>query len=623
MQSRKYKFLTEQSQLNGVLQDLMSKPIWGLDLETTGKDPHTSDVVMAQIGRGDYGYVIDTRQVNISELNPFFESRNIKKIAHNAAFETKMLRGKTGARCENMRCTFLAEKILRNGLQFDGFGLGDVTLKRLGKVRDKTLQTSFLTHTGPFTEAQLQYGEDDVVDLNEIITQQSSELLKEGLGRIFLIECEAIPAFADMEYDGLPFDSELWRGVMYENKKRITALEVEMNRFAGSFIAEDMFGVTDINYGSPQQVLKVLKAMKIRDKVTGQLIEFTSTGEKALRDYKHINFIQKLEEWRSLTKMIHTYGESYINEINPATNRIHPNLWQIGTETGRPSSSGGANVLNIPKKPMYRRCFKADEGELIQTDDLAGCEPRILAHLSQDPFLMQIFREGRDIHCEVASFLFGIPVAKNEGYAHRFGLPFIPDNMRHRVPGKELNLGITYGMGVDSLYSNINAAGFTVTKEQTREMLYKYRSKLAFACGYIKECGNIASETGVIRNINGRKRHFRLPNESKFQLGKQDPDYKRQLSAIYRAGGNHPIQSVCSDIIKESMAAIRRFSLDNKIQMSFVNCVYDEIVTKTSAEDSESFHFNKLRIMKEVAEKTITTVPMLIESSVGRNWGVN
>lgn len=623
MQPRKYKFLSEQYQLEGVLNQLMSKPMWGLDLETTGHDPHTNDVVMAQIGRGEEGFVIDTRTVNITELNPFFESKEIKKVAHNAGFETKMLRGKTGARCENMRCTFLAEKILKNGLQFDGYGLADVTLKRTGKTRDKTLQTSFLTHQGPFTEEQLLYGEEDVIDLDVIIKQQSTELLKEGLGHIFLIECNAIPAFADMEYDGIPFDSDLWRGVMSLNKRRIEAIESEMNRFAGTFMAEDMFGGIDINYGSPQQVLKVLKAMKIRDKVTGQLIDITGTSEKALRDLKHINFIQKLEEWRSLTKMIQTYGESYISAINPVTGRIHPNLYQLGTETGRPASKGGANVLNIPKDPKYRRCFRVGPDEVIQTDDLAGCEPRILAHLSQDPFLMQIFRDGRDIHCEVASFLFGIPVPKNENYAHRFGLPYFPDNMRFRVPGKELNLGITYGMGVDSLYSNINAAGFTVTKDQTRELLYKYRGKLEFAIGYIRECGNIASETGSIKNINGRKRNFRLPYESKYQLGKQDPEYKKQLSAIYRAGGNHPIQSVCSDIIKESMTEIRSYALKNKIKMSFVNCVYDEIVTMTSREDSDSFHHEKLRIMKEVAERTITTVPMLIDSSVGQSWGVN
>jgi DNA polymerase-1 len=619
-QQRKYKFIQQQNELDGVLPELMSKPMWGIDVETNGKDPHLNQTILMQIGRGLEGFVIDTRKVNVSQLNPFFESKTIKKVAHNAAFEVKMIRGNSKARCNTMRCTMLAEQLLNNGLPYEEVSLEAVTLRRLKVQRDKSFQKSFLGHQGDFSEGQLLYAEQDIWYLDAIIKQQSNEMARLGLGQVFVLECNALPVFADMEYDGLPFDSERWRYLRYDNNKKLKEIQKILDGYAGKYFTPDLETGLDINYNSPAQVLQLLNRIGIVDQ-NGKPATFTGTSEKHLQNFKNHPFVNALDNWRSLNKAISTYSDSYINAIHPVTERIHPELWQIGTDTGRPSSRGAVNVLTIPKDVRYRKCFAVPDGHLMQTDDYSGCEPRILAHTSQDPFLIKTFKEDRDIHCEVASFLFNIPVAKNEKYASRFNVDYIPENTKYRVPGKRLNLGITYGQGLLSLFADINAEGFSITQEETKTLLYKYRQKLKKACDYIKQSGYIALDDEVLQNINGRIRHFQVPKPSNFQLGKEDPQYKKQIGGIMRSAGNFPIQSVCSDILKICMAELRGFCLDNKIEMSIVNVIYDEIVTMTKEEDSDFFHTHKKRIMTEVAQRIITTVPMPVESCVGKYWG--
>ena len=431
-----YKFINTQAGVDSLLAPLMSKEAWGFDTETTGLDRHKDKVTMIQIGRPEEGYIIDARGLVIEPLRPFFESKEIKKIGHNLKFEYEMMKTSFGIECEALRCTMLAEQVIQGGRMFrNQMSLEAVLQRRFGVELDKEVRKTFIGHRGPFSPAQLKYGEDDTKYLIPLFQEQVKELTADGLSRVYLIETNCIPAFGDMAVAGMPLDVKRWKEVMDDNIKKQLEVEKKMNELISPFVSPDLFGNTSINYASPPQVLQLMQTMRIKVPVLGpdgkevmQLIK--KTDKNSLKKVRHIEFVKKLEEWRSYAVRINTFGQPYIDAVNPVTGAIHPDLWQIGTETGRPAAGGSdINPLNVPSDNRYRHCFIGGPDEVVESDDYSGCESRILAHISGDPVLTKIFLDGEDIHCAVASMMYGVPVTKNN------------ENKKLRKPAKALNFG--------------------------------------------------------------------------------------------------------------------------------------------------------------------------------------
>jgi DNA polymerase I len=610
-----YKFINTQAGIEGILSSLMSKDAWGFDTETTGLDRHKDKVTMIQIGREDEGYIIDARGLAVEPLRPFFESKLIKKIGHNLKFEYEMMKTSFGIECEALRCTMLAEQILNAGKMFrNAMGLEATLDRRFGVQLDKEVRKTFIGHKGAFTKRQLEYGEDDTKYLVPLFQEQVKELTRDGLSRVYLIETNCIPAFGDMAVAGMPLDKERWKAVLEENISKQATVEKEMNQLISPFVSPDLFGNTYINYASPPQVLELMQLMRIRvphlgadGKEVMQLIK--KTDKNSLKKIRHIPFVNKLEEWRSYAVRINTFGMPYIDAVNPLTGAIHPDLWQIGTETGRPAAGGAdINPLNVPSDNRYRHCFIGGPDEVVESDDYSGCESRILAHISGDPILTKIFLDGEDIHCAVASMMYGVPVTKDN------------ENKKLRKPAKALNFGIAYGMGPKKLCEDLNAEGFNMSLDDAKKLYYNYCDKLEVSVGFLRSSGKLAAKQGYLANINGRRRYWRLPDPHAFKDGVRDEEYKKKIGAIEREGGNFLIQSVNADITKQAMIEIRDYAKANKVRTSFINAVYDEIVTRTHKDDNPSFHPVKLKIMRDVAERMVTSVPMLVDGFVGPYW---
>jgi DNA polymerase I len=439
-------FIQQQSELEKIIPNLLKKEAWGVDTETTGLDPHVNKVILLQIGRPEEVYVIDTRTVNIEPLSaPFLENKDIFKIFHNAKFDYKMLRGTFGTSMENIRCTFLAEKILSAGLthymssehKFD-----KVAFKRIGKVIEnkEALQKSFIGHTGPFTPAQIEYAGTDAGYLLPVYKAQVVHLTEQKLMHTMKLESEACLAFGDMEFEGMLLDPAAWSKILRENLEEVSRLQAEMDKIVEKYIGTNLFGEVDINYGSPAQMLSLLKKMGIminrydfetKEDVT-ELIK--KTDNNSLKQVKGDPFVDLLRKWRSFNIRVNNFGDSYIEAIHPHTGCIHPNFWQIGTGTGRPASGESeVNPLNVPREQKYRSCFICEKDEVVESDDFSGCESRILAHISQDPKMIDIFNRGEDIHCGAATELYGVTVTKNN------------ENKHLRTPAKALNFGRPIG----------------------------------------------------------------------------------------------------------------------------------------------------------------------------------
>ena len=433
-----YQYISTQREVDELLPKLMWRPLWGFDTETTGLDPHKDKVLLLQIGNKQEQYVIDTRKVSIEPLRLFFEDKTIKKVGHNAKFDYKMMRGNFGISVENIRDTFLAEKLLNAGRMLSGFGLGDVAKKRIGMYLDKTIRTSFglgFVPTEDFTEKQISYAARDVEALLPILNHQLKEITTDGLLDTFLLECGVLPCFGDMEFDGMYLDKERWLEIVHENEKQAEEAERELNKIASNVRQVDMFGEVSINWASPDQLLKVLVDLKVKvptrqpdGSYKDMLI--TKTDDKTLKKVKKgVKAVELIKKYRGHRIRVTTFGYPYIHAVSEVTGRLHPEFEQIGTETGRPankSKKGSVNLLNIPRDKRFRNCFRGDVDELVETDDYSGCETRIWAEISGDPGLTKAYEEGADVHCYVASILFGKEVTKKD---------------KERNAGKSLNFG--------------------------------------------------------------------------------------------------------------------------------------------------------------------------------------
>jgi len=433
-----YEYISEQSRVNSLLPILMQKNVWSLDTETTGLDPHKDKVVLLQIGSPQVQYILDTRKVQIEPLRPFFESEKIRKIGHNLKFDYKMIRGSFGIETEQLRDTYYAEKLLTMGVKFSGFSLAQVLEDRLEVKLSKEERSSFgdgFSYNQDFTREQLEYAARDVIYLQPLALKMSEAMKTAGLMDTWLLECEALPCFADMEFAGMCFDTKAWQKLVDDNRSASLQLEEELNKIAENVMQRDLFGEVNVNWGSPDQVVEVLSLMgvKIRrwDRDLKREIEeiITSSNDKTLKKVKDYKIVQLLKKYRGHAIRVNMFGDSYLNAVSKDTGRLHPEVAQIGTATGRPANyakKNSVNFLNIPREKAYRHCFMGEENEVVETDDYSGCELRIWAELSKDPGLTEAFQKGVDVHCYVATKLFGKEVTKKD---------------KERTPAKTLNFG--------------------------------------------------------------------------------------------------------------------------------------------------------------------------------------
>lgn len=613
-----YKYITEQSELNALIPTLMERNRWGVDVETTGLDPHKDKILLLQIGNQEQQYVIDARKVNMEVLRTFLENENIRKIGHNFKFDYKMIKGNYGIDTENIGDTYYAEKILTMGKQFQGFGLADVVKKYLGITLPKGEQTSFVNYLHEdFTASQIQYAARDVEVLLPLLQEQGKILLEDGLASTWYLECAALPCFADMEFSGVYLDTEKWKGIIADNEFHARKYEEELNEIAAQFVQRDMFGHVYVNWSSPDQVVDILQKMGVKvpewDRATKtyvyKLIE--KSDDKTLKKVKDVYAVQLIKKYRGHKIRINTFGWPYIDAISPITGKLHPEIDQIGTETGRPanhSKKGSVNFLNIPRDKLYRHSFRGGPDEVVETDDYSGCELRIWAELSKDPGLTEAFQKGIDVHCYVASKLFGKEVTKKD-----------PE----RTPAKTLNFGIAYGMLPSSLTEKLNGDGYHITLAEGEALYENYETDFSVGIKFLRENGDVAFKRGWLRNIAGRRRYWIIPDSSdstKYPRGIDDPAYKGRIGGIKREGGNFLIQSVNADMTKHAMVLIRNYKKKHKIRTEFMNQVYDEIVTRTHKDDSPHFSEVKKKLMLEAAGFYLKNIPMEVEGHVGPTW---
>ncbi len=397
------------------------------------------------------------------------------------------------------------------------------------------------------------------------------------------IEMPVAKILARMEQAGIAVDAAALGATSAEFAEKLTELERECYAAAGH----------EFNLNSPLQLRRVLfDELKLPTKGLKKTKSGVSTDADVLEKLAATHPLPaKLLEYRALAKLKSTYSDSLPALIDPNTGRIHTSFHQALTATGRLSSTD-PNLQNIPSRTedgrRIRRAFAAPEGSLMLSADYSQIELRILAHLANDPTLIDAFASGEDIHARTAAEVLG--VSRDRVTAD------------HRRLAKVINFGIIYGMGPQRL-----ARELAISLAEATDYIKRYFERLPGVRAYLEDSVVQARERGFVTTMYGRRRY--LPELNSPQGGAR--------AQAERIAINTPIQGTAADLIKLAMvrldAALTRARLDARILLQ----VHDELLLELAREALEPVSTAARYEMERVAD---LRVPLRVELKWGLNW---
>lgn len=429
---------------------------------------------------------------------------------------------------------------------------------------------------------------DSVAGARKII---ESELDKRKVRQVFEeIEKPIMKVIEEMNGRGVRVDKKVLKNLSLKYHQELSRLEQAIWKGSGE----------EFNINSPKVLSDILfnklqlGALRQKKTPTGALTTRESELEK-LRD-KH-PIIALVLEYRELAKLLSTYIDA-IPPLLDKNSRLHSTFLQAGTTTGR-MASNSPNLQNIPNKTLLgraiRHAFVAEKGFKLVSLDYSQIELRVAAILSNDKKLIEIFKNGEDVHSGVAMRVFKVPKES------------VDKGMRTRA--KTINFGILYGMGVNALKANLG-----VERQEAQEFYDQYFKTFAGLAAYLDKIKAEAKWKGYTETLFGRKRYF---------TGLDSPlPYVR--AAAERMATNAPIQGTQADLIKIAMKIINDHIKSEKHEddMRLILQVHDELVyeVEDSLVNEAAKHFKQLMETVLPEEKT-RGVPIIAEVSVGDNWG--
>ena len=383
----------------------------------------------------------------------------------------------------------------------------------------------------------------------------------------------------DMEYDGIKTDKIKLEEMGKEIEEKVNVLTKEIYELAG----------TEFNISSPQQLGDILFERLLLPHGKKGKTGYSTAQDVLVKLKKEHPIIEKILEYRSLTKLYTTYIEGLIKEIG-SDNKIHTIYNQALTRTGRLSSQE-PNLQNIPARDEYgkliRKAFIPSEDSILMSGDYSQIELRILSSIAQVESLINAFNNDLDIHSKTASDIFKKDISEI--------------TQQERRIAKAVNFGIIYGISSYGLSENLNippkeAKGFIENYLNTYPGIKEYMDKT------IKE----AHELGYVKTLFGR---IRIIPEL------QNKNYMIRQSGE-RMALNTPIQGTSADIIKKAMVEVHKKFKEKNLKSKMILQIHDELVIDTKKEELEEVK----TILKETMENTYKlNVPLKVDINIGDN----
>jgi DNA polymerase-1 len=597
-----YRTVDSQEALEKLVEELSRSPAFALDTETTSTDAMAADLVGIAVatkagqahyipvghakGAGDqlpFDYVLE-------KLRPVLEDASVAKYAHNAKYDLTVLTrhgiAVKGLAFDTMVAEWLIDPASRN--------LG---LKNLAWARLEVEMTpiTFLIGKGKNQitidrvpiEQVTQYAGADVDMTYRLASLLEPELQEKELWPLFTeVEMPLVPVLVEMEMKGVALDVPFLQNMSSLLQERLATLEKEI---------QDQVGYP-FNINSTQQLSDVLfiklglPTKGVKKTASGHYSTAAGVLER-LKDQHPI--IGLILEQRELAKLKSTYVDALPQLVNPHTGRVHTSYNQTGTVTGRVSSSD-PNLQNIPIRTelgrQVRRGFVAGEGSVLLAADYSQVELRIMAHISQDPTLLEAFRRGEDIHTSTAAAVMGIPA--NE----------VTPEMRRLA--KSVNFGLSYGQGSHGLAQQTG-----LSHEEADRFIKNYFAQYPKVKEYIEHTKRQANEQGCVETLLGRRRYF--------------PELKREqvrghiVAAAHRMAINAPIQGTAADILKIAMLRLHQALHERNLKSRMILQVHDELVLEVPEDEIDTV----APLVKEIMEGAFQLDAALkVDVKVGVNW---
>lgn len=433
------------------------------------------------------------------------------------------------------------------------------------------------------TETDDTQAASDALFIYQIWPKEEEALKKAGLLELYTrIEIPLIHTLAVMEMNGFTVDMQRLMQMKQELSVEADALEEAIYEDAGE----------TFNINSPKQLGTILF-----EKLQLPVIKKTKTGystDSAVLDAlldKH-PMISKILQFRALKKLISTYLDGLEPLVSAETKRIYTSFNQMVTATGRLSSSD-PNLQNIPIRTeqgrKIRSLFVPGEGyDYILSGDYSQIELRLLAHLSQDPTMVDGFLKNQDIHRRTASEVFGIPWDE-----------VTPEQRSH---AKAVNFGIIYGISDFGLARNIS-----ISRQQAKQYIEAYFARYSTVHAYMDGLIAQAHQTGMAKTMFGRLRALPEINSKNFT----------RRSFAERTAMNTPIQGSAADIIKMAMNAVQQKLEERHMKSQLLVQVHDELVLEVPADEREEAEV----LLKDTMEHIVTlSVPLIVDIHDGTNW---
>lgn len=576
-------------------EQLLQEKSFAFDTETEGLDPLTAGLVGMSfaIREQEAWYVpVPANREEATDivlrLAPALQHPEIEKVGQNIKFDILALR-KYGVRVkgplfDTMLAHYLLNPELRHGMDY----LAETYLKyKTVPIEDligpKGKKQASM-RTVPIEQIKEYAAEDADVTLR--LKHYFAPLLKqEGLDSLFFeMEMPLIYVLAEMEATGVKLDTNALKQSSEVLSQQLSALEESIYDLAGQ----------SFNINSTKQVGEILfDKLKLDEKAKKTKTGGYSTSEEVLEKIRGKHpIVDKLLEYRGIKKLLSTYIDALPALIHPETGKIHTSFNQAVTATGRLSSTN-PNLQNIPVRDELgreiRKAFIADDDDCIFfSADYSQIELRLMAHLSNDPHMVEAFCSGADIHAATAAKIYGIPVEE------------VTSDMRRKA--KTANFGIIYGISVFGL-----AERLSIPRAESKELIDGYFQTYPRIKEYMEESIRVAKEKGYVETLFKRKRFL--------------PDINSHNAIVRgyaeRNAINAPIQGSAADIIKLAMIRIhQRFEAEH-LKSRMILQVHDELNFNVRKEEFDRVKEIVLDCMEHVLQ---LRVPLIADCGEGKNW---
>ncbi len=594
--------LSDRAALEAFLTEAERAGVLAIDTETTSLNVAAAELVGVSLSyragegayvpllhRDEFGQLVagqlDLEEALAALRGPLADTA-LLKVFHNAKYDLSVL-ARYDVPVRAIDDTLLLSYVLDGAAH--GHGMDELARRHL---EHETIAFEQVCGSGKaqitFDQAPLEkaapYAAEDAEVTLRLWRKLKPRLVAEHMVQVYeTMERPLAPIVAQMERTGVLVDADILKRLTSDFTQRMVQLEDEATKLAGR----------PFNLGSPKQLGEILfdelgleggRKTKTGSHATGAevLEQLAAQGHE---------LPQVILDWRQLQKLTRTYTEALVDDIQPATGRIHTSYMMAATSTGRLSSTD-PNLQNIPIRTdegrKIRTAFVAADGHALVSADYSQVELRILAHIAEIEPLKQAFANDIDIHNVTASEMFDVPVGE------------VSSELRRRA--KTINYGIIYGIGAWGLATRLGIA-----QSDARAFIERYFERYPGIKAYMDRTKDEARASGSVRTLFGRR--CVIPEINTKVVARRGYAERQAINA--------PIQGSAADIMKRAMIRVDRRLRREGAEAKMLLQVHDELVFEVPEAEIEA---TTALLKQEMAGAAELSVPLEVEVGHGANW---